>query len=309
MHGILLIDKPAGITSAAVVRDVKRATGAKVGHLGTLDPFAEGLLPLVLGEGTKIAQFLNTADKAYEGTVRLGRRTDSGDRTGAVVEEAPPPAAADPARCAQVAAELRGPRMQVPPMYSAVKRDGMPLYRLARRGVDVEREARPVTIHDLEIEPLAADLLHLRVHCSKGTYVRVLAEEIAAALGTVGHLESLRRTRFGHFGIAAAVRPPIDREAALRALIGPREALPELPEIAVDTATAAAVLQGKESALGALPRPPEGVAAAKVLGPDGALLALVTPAPGRRWQYSRVLRPSPPARHTDDRMVPTSDYK
>jgi tRNA pseudouridine55 synthase len=293
MDGILLVDKPEGVTSAAVVREVKRTLRCKVGHLGTLDPFASGLLPLVLGDGTKIAQFLNAADKAYEGVIRLGSRTDSGDRTGAVVEELPPPVALTPEGCAAVAAGFRGERMQVPPMYSALKRDGVPLYKLARKGIDVERSARPVTVHGLELEPAGEDRVRIRVHCSKGTYIRVLAEEIGAALGSVGHLESLRRTRFGHFRIEAAVGLPLGHEDATRALIPPRQALADLGEIAVDGAGATAVSRGQVAVLAALPRPRAGEEAAKIVGPGGALLAVVVPDAAGHWQFARVFSASP----------------
>jgi len=192
LDGILLVDKPAGITSAGVVREVKRAHRARsIGHLGTLDPLATGLLPLCVGAGTKIAQFLGAESKAYSGTIRLGVATDTLDVEGTVVAEGPVPELAA-ARLAEVARGLTGPGEQRPPMYSAVKQQGRKLYELARAGVTVEREPRPVTIHRLELAsvPDAPGTVAFAVLCSKGTYVRVLAEDVARALGTVGTLAS-----------------------------------------------------------------------------------------------------------------------
>lgn len=289
MDGILLIDKPEGMTSAAVVRDVKRVLRCKVGHLGTLDPFASGLLPLVLGEGTKIAQFLNTADKAYEGVIRLGARTDTGDRTGTVVEEKPLPVELTAESCDDVAATFLGDRLQVPPMYSAVKKDGVPLYKLARKGLEIAREPRPVTIHSISLAPLDPERVGIRIHCSKGTYVRVLAEEIGVALGTVAHLETLRRTRFGHFRLEAAIPLPVSLAAAGDALISPREALEGLDELRVDSSTAAQVRRGLVAALSRLGKPSAREATMKLVGPDGSLLAVVAADPLGRWQFARVM--------------------
>lgn len=286
MDGILLVDKPEGATSADVVREVKRALRCKVGHLGTLDPFASGLLPLCLGEATKIAQFLNTADKAYAGVVRLGTRTDTGDRTGAVVETAPVPLL-DAGACRTLAASFLGERQQVPPMYSALKKDGVALYKLARQGVEIEREARSIRIHAIELRPQDETSLAISVHCSKGTYIRVLAEEIGQALGTVAHLEALRRTRFGHFAIGAAIPTPIRREDVAAALISPRGAL-DLAEVSVDGPTAARVRLGQVAALGSLRRANIGGDSAKIVGPDGDLLAVVTADGGGGWQFARV---------------------
>jgi len=289
LDGILLVDKPEGASSAEVVRLVKRELACKIGHLGTLDPFATGLLPLCLGEGTKIAQFLTDADKKYSGVVRLGIRTDSGDRTGVVVEERPCPTDLSAARCAEVAAAFVGEHEQVPPMYSALKRDGVPLYKLARRGVEVEREARRVRLYSLALVPLSRERLQLGLHCSKGTYVRVVAEEIGAALGTVAHLESLRRESFGHFRVEDAVGLPVSADSVGAALISPRRALARLEEIQVDDATALRVRRGQVGVLLSLGRPAARDSAAKLIGRDGALLAVVSADPAGRWQFARVM--------------------
>lgn len=289
MNGILLLDKPEGMSSAAAVRDVKRVVGGKLGHLGTLDPFASGLLPLCLGEGTKIAQFLNTAKKGYVGVVRLGARTDTGDRTGAVVEERPLPSSLNAARCGAVARSFLGERLQTPPMYSAVKQSGVPLYKLARRGIAVEREARAVVIEELALEPLDEASLQLTVLSSKGTYIRVLAEEIGVALGSVGHLESLRRTRFGEFRIDQAVALPLTAERCAEAVIAPRAALPELAEVRVDAGTARRVRSGQVAVLDELPRPRAAGAALKLVGPDDGLLAVLQADSAERWRFARVM--------------------
>ncbi len=205
VHGILVLDKPAGITSNAALQKVKRLFNAnKAGHTGSLDPIATGVLPICLGEATKLSGYLLDADKGYEVRMRLGRTTTSGDSEGEVVEERPVPPL-DEARIEQALAPFRGEIEQVPPMYSAIKRDGQPLYKLARQGIEVEREPRRVTIHALDLLAFDAETITLRVHCSKGTYVRTLAEEIGERLGCGAHVEALRRTRAGPFTLEGAV--------------------------------------------------------------------------------------------------------
>lgn len=191
--GILLLDKPRGLSSNAALQRVKRAYGAsKAGHVGSLDPLATGMLPVCLEEATKVAGEIVAGAKRYEFTIALGTRTATGDVEGEVVETLAVPAL-DPAHVAAVLGGLQGPQQQVPPMYSALKHDGRPLYELARRGIEVERAARDITIHRLALESLREASLDLMVECSKGTYVRTLAEDIARALGTCGHVSRLHR--------------------------------------------------------------------------------------------------------------------
>lgn len=193
VHGVLLLDKPAGMSSTQALAKAKWLLNAeKAGHTGTLDPFATGLLPLCFGEATKFAQDLLEADKTYEATVLLGQTTTTGDTEGELVETRPVHIGRTEVEA--VLAQFRGPIAQVPPMYSALKRDGKPLYEYARAGVTLEREARAVTIHALELLEFAPPALKLRVSCSKGTYVRVLGEDIGRALGCGAHLTALRRT-------------------------------------------------------------------------------------------------------------------
>jgi tRNA pseudouridine55 synthase len=198
--GILLLDKPLGLSSNAALQRVRRLfEGEKAGHAGALDPLATGMLPICLGEATKIAGDILAGAKRYRFTVALGARTATGDAEGEVTAEAAVP----PLTRAGVEAVLRGflgTRMQVPPMYSALKQGGQPLYRLARAGRTVDRAPRAIELHELSLVGFEADSLELETSCSKGTYVRVLAEEIAAALGTVGHVSALRRLEVEPFG-------------------------------------------------------------------------------------------------------------
>lgn len=197
VHGVILLDKPAGLSSNdALVRTKRKLNAKKAGHTGTLDPFATGLLPLCFGEATKFAQDLLNADKTYETTVFLGIKTSTGDTEGEILSRQ----SADHITRAEVDAVLSrftGEIDQVPPMYSALKREGKPLYEYARAGIELEREARRVTIHEMELLDFSPPYLTLRVACSKGTYIRVLGEDIGEALGCGAHLQSLRRIRVG----------------------------------------------------------------------------------------------------------------
>ena len=199
VNGILLLDKPRGITSNAALQEVKRMFDAnKAGHTGSLDPLATGVLPLCFGEATKFSQFLLDADKHYLATVRLGVTTETGDADGAVVEENPVPEISH-GGLEEVLARYRGEIMQLPPMYSALKVSGQPLYKLARQGIIVDRERRLITIHRLEVVDRDSGTIELDVKCSKGTYVRTLAEDIGRDLGCGAHVENLRRLGAGPF--------------------------------------------------------------------------------------------------------------
>ena len=193
IHGIILLDKPLGYSSSQAVQKVRWLfTARKAGHTGSLDPFATGMLPICLGEASKTAGFMLEASKRYFATARLGQATATGDIEGAVVRQMPVPALSPQAIDAAFES-FRGAIKQVPPMYSALKQQGQPLYKLARDGIEVERKSRTVIIHGLELVAWDKPLLVFRVHCSKGTYVRTLAEDIAEKLGTCAHLQALRR--------------------------------------------------------------------------------------------------------------------
>lgn len=252
VHGVLLLDKPAGMSSTQALAKAKWLLNAeKAGHTGTLDPFATGLLPLCFGEATKFAQDLLEADKTYEAVVRLGITTTTGDTEGAVVETRP--VEIDRAQIDDVLARFRGPIGQVPPMYSALKRDGKPLYEYARAGVTLEREAREVVIHSLELVDVALPEFRLRVTCSKGTYVRVLGEEIGAALGCGAHLRELRRTAIDTLDLVTAMTLeslaslPEDERAAK--LLPVDALLSSFPALELDAELARRFRQGQRLAL------------------------------------------------------------
>lgn len=203
VSGVLLLDKPAGISSNTALQKAKRLyQAAKAGHTGNLDPFATGLLPVCLGEATKFSQFLLDADKTYQGLIRLGQTTTTGDPEGEVLTRQEVRVGLEQVR--QVLERFIGKISQVPPMYSALKRDGKALYEYARQGLEVERAPREVTIYGLILERFAGDELLVTVSCSKGTYIRTLAEDIGKALGCGAYLQSLRRTAIGEFAIKDA---------------------------------------------------------------------------------------------------------
>jgi tRNA pseudouridine55 synthase len=292
LDGILLVHKPPGISSAAAVARVKRVLGGpKVGHLGTLDPFASGLLPLCIGEGTKIAPYLNVADKRYVGVVRLGIRTDTLDCTGQVIATAAVPAlvAAD---VEPLVHDFVGPITQVPPAFSALKRGGTRMYELARKGEAPELEPRPVVIHELSIALVDAERLRVRLRCSKGTYVRALARDIGERLGCGAMLESLERTGFGPFDLSDALDiDTLTPERAAAARIGLEEAVEHLRTLRVDAATAARLRSGQQAVLGVLGAPLCPAERARVLARDGNLVAVVA-EDGGRWKLERVFRDS-----------------
>ena len=255
VDGVLLLDKPVGLSSNDALIRAKRVLNAKkAGHTGTLDPFATGLLPLCFGEATKFSQDLLEADKTYEATVHLGIMTNTGDTEGEAIETAPA-GVVEAVTVAQIEAALarfRGPIMQTPPMYSALKRDGKAYYEYAREGITLEREARPVTIHGLEFMSYAAPFLQIRVTCSKGTYVRVLGEDIGAALGCGAHLNALRRTQVGPLTIDGMITmEALQSHAEPLTLLAPVDALlSSFPALELSPELAVRFLQGQRLALG-----------------------------------------------------------
>lgn len=251
VDGVLLLDKPVGLSSNDALIKAKRVLNAKkAGHTGTLDPFATGLLPLCFGEATKFAQDLLEADKTYETLVHLGVSTSTGDTEGEAI--ATREVNVTHAQIEAVLAQLRGPIMQVPPMYSALKRDGKAYYEYAREGITLEREARPVTIHALEFISYEAPMLKLAVTCSKGTYIRVLGEDIGNALGCGAHLNALRRTQVGALTAAGMVTlEALQAHEAPLALLAPVDALlSSFPALALTAELSRRFLQGQRLALG-----------------------------------------------------------
>jgi tRNA pseudouridine55 synthase len=284
--GVLVVDKPAGPTSFDVVRRIKRAARLKrVGHGGTLDPLASGVLPICLGEGTKLAAFLLDADKEYEVTLRLGVETDTYDAAGAVTARRDA-SGIDEDRVRAALPAFTGALEQRPPAYSALKRAGRPLYAYARAGEEVELRPRAVTVHELRLTSFGGpEAVALHVRCSKGTYVRSLAFDLGRALGVGAHVAALRRTRSGPFDLADA--RPLD--ALLEALaapsdaplpiIPPAKALPHLRACSVDPAGTRVLEQGQRLAWMSLAGAPEASAEhrVRVLRPDGSLLAVAEP--------------------------------
>lgn len=223
VHGILLLDKPAAMTSNGALQRVKRLFQAKkAGHTGSLDPIATGMLPICFGEATKFSQFLLESCKSYHVTAKFGIQTTTGDREGEVVETKPVPHF-DSAAIVNCFTQFKGEIAQIPPMFSAIKHQGKPLYELARRGIEVERKSRQVTIYDLQLEEVTADSFTFYVHCSKGTYIRTLVEDICRALGTLGHVTALRRLMVTPYGNAIMYTLPalqaIYEQAGLSSLL------------------------------------------------------------------------------------------
>ena len=252
VNGIVLLDKPLGMSSNAALQAVKRVFNArKAGHTGSLDPLATGLLPLCFGEATKVSAYLLDADKAYDAEIRLGVTTTTGDSEGQIKAERATDHL-DESKVRQILARFVGEIEQIPPMYSAIKKDGQPLYKLARKGIEVERSPRRVTISKLELLDWDKDYLKVSVCCSKGTYIRTLAEDIGSALECGAHLLSLRRTASGPFSLDAATELGTLEESsgdapALDAFLLPTDAaLTALPSVLLDEDTADFVTRGNK---------------------------------------------------------------
>jgi tRNA pseudouridine55 synthase len=289
ISGLLLVDKPAGLTSFEVVRRVRRALRIKkAGHLGTLDPFATGLLPLALGEATKLARFLLEESKVYLATLKLGVETDTQDLTGRVTGTWERLPSAEEIR--RAASRFQGEIEQVPPRFSALRHQGERLYKLARRGEEVEVAPRTVRIHRLEVQEVALPLITLRVECSKGTYMRSLAQDLGRALGCGAHLAGLIRLAVGPFRLEealslAAIEQIKDPEAMWPRLIPLAHCLPRFPAVQVERPEARRLAQGQ-----IIPWPGNGLAEGdrvRVLA-DGALLAVAAVRPGKS---GKVLAP------------------
>jgi tRNA pseudouridine55 synthase len=280
MNGILVIDKPAGPTSHDIVDRVRRVLGVRrVGHTGTLDPFATGVLPICVGKATRLVRFLAESDKAYRARVRFGWATTTDDGTGEPLSAAEP---VTPERAALAAACRRftGPLRQVPPAYSAKRVAGRRLYELARAGVAVAPSAVAVVVHRLELHELGDGWADLEVLCSAGTYVRALARDLGEALGTGAHLQALRRTSAAGFGLDHALAADsLTAERALAALLPLEAALGDVPALRVGAEGLAALRHGRPLTspllLDPLPAPPP--SRARILDAEGRLVALAVP--------------------------------
>ena len=250
MNGLLVLDKPAGMTSHDVVAIIRRATREKsVGHLGTLDPMATGVLPLLLGRYTRLAQFFGQAEKHYTGTIRFGFATDTFDAEGEPVA-APEPLKKSLEELLQITTRFHGELDQIPPVFSAKKINGVPAHKLARAGKDVPVKPARITIHNFELTALDGDFASFTMHVSSGGYVRSVAHELGALAGCGAHLATLRRTRAGDFTLAQAI--PLDELKALSPaeiearLPHPRSLLPDLPSVTVDEQTEGRIRNGMQ---------------------------------------------------------------
>jgi tRNA pseudouridine55 synthase len=290
---VLLLDKPGGISSQTAVTRVKTLfNAAKAGHTGTLDPMATGLLPVALGEATKFSSMLLEAGKTYLATVRLGQTTTTGDLEGEVTGTSP--VAVDLAAIEAVLARFRGEIVQTPPMYSALKHAGRPLYEYAREGTEIERAPRPVTIAALTLEGYEASELRIVVACSKGTYIRVLAEDIGRALGCGACLSALRRTRVGRFDVAEAIGLPalaeLPENARETRLLPADAMLSGLPMVEMDGAETRRILSGQSVEV-ERGEPAEGLL--RLYGPGRAFLGIGARAEGGRIEPRRLIATRP----------------
>jgi tRNA pseudouridine55 synthase len=284
------------LTSNGALQRIRRAYGAdSAGHVGTLDPMATGMLPVCLDEATKVIAEIESGAKCYEFTVELGARTDTGDADGEVVERSAVPAL-DAVQVAAVLARFHGVQPQVPPMYSALKRDGRPLYELARRGVEVERAPRNIEIRRLELATLRPDSLDLVCECAKGTYIRVLGEDLARALGTLGHLTRLHRAwvePFRDMPMQSLEMALAGAQSPGQALLPPDAALQSLPQARLTEEQAASLRHGQSVRCATLPVSPVG-RRVRVYGPGGAFLGLAESMPDGWLQPRRLITaPSP----------------
>jgi tRNA pseudouridine55 synthase len=250
MNGLLVLDKPSGLTSHDIVSIVRRATGERsIGHLGTLDPMATGVLPLLLGKHTRLAQFFGKAEKHYTGTMRFGFATDTFDAEGTPTTE-PMPFTQSLSELQTLAMRFQGAMDQVPPIYSAKKINGVPAHKLARAGKDVPVKPARITIHNFEITSLDADLAEFTMHVSAGGYVRSVAHELGEQAGCGAHLAALRRTQAGDFSLAQAIT--VDELKAMslaeieQRLPHPRTLLPEMPSVVVDEQTSGRIRNGMQ---------------------------------------------------------------
>jgi len=274
IDGLLLLNKPAGLSSNQALQRVKRLLRAKkAGHTGSLDPAATGMLPLCFGEATKVCAFLLNADKTYRVTAKLGQATDTADADGKLIAEQAVPEL-DAVAWDEILQGFMGESTQVPPMYSALKKDGRRLYELARKGETVEREPRPIRIDEIELLEFAGRRLVFRVRCSKGTYIRSLVEDIAAKAGTVAHTARLHREAVAGFEAMGMLELPVAEalaedgpEALRQRLLAPDTALMALPAVALDEAAVGCFRMGQKVATGN----GETVGLARVYGPGGEI--------------------------------------
>jgi len=294
--GIILIDKPEGPSSSQVVQRVKRIIGAnKVGHLGTLDPFASGLLLLGVNEGTKVADIFLGAPKSYSGVMVLGVITDSQDRTGQVREVRPVPEVTE-ADLLRLETKFTGDLQQIPPMFSALKKNGVRLYELARAGKEIERESRSIRVETLRLTKSSHNEIRFEVTCSRGTYVRTLAADMGAELGCGAHLKELRRTACGHLRVSDALS--VDALETLHArktsfMLSLNRALAHVPAVSWPSSWVSRLRLGQQQVLAQLGLPSSTDKMLRIEDGRGELVALLKrdeSTPARGWCVARVFR-------------------
>lgn len=289
MNGLIILDKPAGMTSHDVVNIVRRATGERsVGHLGTLDPMATGVLPLLLGKFTRLAQFFGQAEKQYTGSIRFGFPTDTFDAEGEPAAE-PQPLTLSIDELRQLATRFHGELDQVPPVFSAKKINGVPAHRLARQGKEVPVKPARITIHNFELTSLEGDTATFVMHVSSGGYVRSVAHELGQLAGCGAHLTSLRRTQAGDFMLAQALTiddlKRLTPAEVFARLPHPRTLLPEMPNVIADEQTAGRIRNGLQVNLPEFSRAPW----IKVFSDPNSLLAITRRVAGTLMQPTIVL--------------------
>lgn len=253
INGIVILDKAEGLSSNAALQEVKRIFNAnKAGHTGSLDPLATGVLPLCLGEATKVSQFLLDSDKRYRTKIKFGARTDSGDKAGSIIESCTN-FSVSTSDIEKALTNFRGEIEQLPPMHSALKVNGVPLYKMARKGIEIERDKRKVTIYEIALLSFTDDIIELDVSCSKGTYIRTIADDLGQALGCGAHIIELRRTKAGVFSLEESIEATaLDNlkaeqglEAIDKRLIPMDQAITELPEVILPSVTASHIKNGQ----------------------------------------------------------------
>ncbi len=295
--GILIVDKPENMTSAGVVNRIRKLTGfRKAGHTGTLDPFATGVMICTINRATRISRFFLNSSKTYAATMRLGVDTDTQDATGSVVQRRCADAVTE-AEIRAVCRQFEGEIQQTPPAYSALKHEGVPLYRYARKGKPVYKPARPVYISYIKINEINLPSVSFEVRCSSGTYIRTLCADMGSVLGCGGHLASLRRTECGGFDISAAVKlSEIERQSEGHVLsdrlISMSDALGDMAAVVADPEMEEKIRFGRMITFDDHPESPVPVAAfVKVITPDNRLLAIVSPCPDQgRYDYCCVFQ-------------------
>jgi tRNA pseudouridine55 synthase len=293
LGGVLNVDKPGGMSSHDVVASLRRLTGIRrIGHTGTLDPLATGVLLLCLGRTTRLSEYLVGQDKRYEAIIRLGQETNTYDAEGEIVAEQQVEADQDAIEAAL--SHFRGTISQLPPMFSAIKKDGQPLYKLARQGIEAERPSRQVTIYRLELLGWTPPTLHLDITCSSGTYIRSLAHDLGQLLGCGGHITGLRRTAVGHFTLENAVTLAELTAETWQAYLQPADtAVSHLPAVEFSGAEAARLQLGQQIGWSSDVPQSSMPSLVRAYNEAGIFFGLVAAGPGY-WQPRKILVPFDP---------------